>query len=87
MSSRDNPLEKDFSNNRDAGHTHAEVRENTLRRIQTAGSIVITPEIFEKMYLTPANKVKGDLRLKFANPTPLQDFPGQSQLIQLYMHI
>lgn len=86
MSSRDSPLEKD-SSNRDAGNTHAEVREDTLRRIQTTGSFVITAEIFEKMYLTPANKVKGDLRLKFANPTPLQVFPGQSQLIQLYMHI
>lgn len=70
MSTKDR-LEKDFSNSRDAGHTHAEIQDDTLRRIQTAGSFVITPEIFEKMYLTPPNKVKGDLRLKFANPTPL----------------
>lgn len=71
MSTNDGPQEKDVSNNRGGGHTHAEVLEDPIHRIQTAGSIVITPEIFEKMYLTPANKVKGDLRLKFANPTPL----------------
>lgn len=87
MSSEDSPVEKVSSNNRGAGHTHAEMRDDTLRRIQTAGSIVITPEIFEKMYLTPANKVKGDLRMKFANPTPLQVFPKKPQLILLYMHI
>jgi hypothetical protein len=87
MSTEDRPLEKDFSNSRDAGNSHAEIREDTLRRIQTAGSFVITPEIFEKMYLTPPNKVKGDLRLKFANPTPLQVFSEQTQPILLYMHI
>ncbi|OBT84462.1 hypothetical protein VE02_06454 [Pseudogymnoascus sp. 03VT05] len=81
MSTEDRSLEKDFSNSRDAGHTHTEIQGDTLRRIQTAGSFVITPEIFEKMYLTPPNKVKGDLRLKFANPTPLQVFPEQSQPI------
>ena len=42
-----------------------------ISRIRTAGAITIPPEIFEKLYLTPANKVKGDLRYKFANPTPL----------------
>ncbi|KFY50175.1 hypothetical protein V496_09536 [Pseudogymnoascus sp. VKM F-4515 (FW-2607)] len=51
MSTNDGPQERDFSNNRGAGHAHA--------------------EIFEKMYLTPANKVNEGLRLKFANPTPL----------------
>lgn len=83
MSTEDRPLEKDFSNSRDAGNTHAEIWEDTLRRIQTAGSFVITPEIFEKMYLTPPNKVKGDLRLKFANPTPLEVFSEQTQPILL----
>lgn len=52
-------------------HTHTETRENALRRIQTTSSITISPDIFEKIYLSPANNVKGDLRFKFANPTPL----------------
>jgi len=45
--------------------------ENALRRIQTAGSISISPELFEKIYLSPQNAVKGELRKTFANPTPL----------------
>jgi len=42
-----------------------------LKRIQTAGSISISPELFEKIYLSPQNAVKGDLRKTFGNPTPL----------------
>ena len=45
--------------------------ENTLERIRTAGSISISPELFEKLYLSPENRVKGDLRKTFGNPTPL----------------
>jgi hypothetical protein len=71
ISANGGPLEKDFSKNGGVGYSHTEAREDTLHRIQTAGSITISPEIFEKIYLTPANKVKGDLRFKFANPTPL----------------
>ncbi|KAH6677637.1 hypothetical protein B0J14DRAFT_690144 [Halenospora varia] len=61
------PLEKDFS----TVHSDHETRDESLARIRTAGSIAISPELFEKLYLTPAHKVKGDLRYKFANPTPL----------------
>jgi len=45
-------------------------QDDALHRIKTAGSITITPELFEKLYLSPQNQVKGDLRLTFANPTP-----------------
>ena len=45
--------------------------DNALRRIRTAGSISISPELFEKLYLSPENRVKGDLRKTFGNPTPL----------------
>lgn len=44
---------------------------NALRKIKTAGSISISPELFEKLYLSPENRVKGDLRKTFGNPTPL----------------
>src|SRR5262249_10208613 len=44
---------------------------DALKKIQTAGSISISPELFEKIYLTPQNRVKGDLRKTFGNPTPL----------------
>ena len=46
-------------------------RKDVLQRVRTAGSISISPELFEKLYLTPENKVKGDLRKTFGNPTPL----------------
>ncbi|KAF2035139.1 hypothetical protein EK21DRAFT_96916 [Setomelanomma holmii] len=38
---------------------------------QNAGSISISPELFEKLYLSPQNQVKGELRKTFGNPTPL----------------
>ncbi|KAI9745419.1 MAG: hypothetical protein M1818_000953 [Claussenomyces sp. TS43310] len=42
-----------------------------LGRSTTTGSISISPELFEKIYLSPPNVVKGDLRKTFGNPTPL----------------
>ncbi|CZT13968.1 related to Y.lipolytica GPR1 protein and Fun34p [Rhynchosporium agropyri] len=76
------PLEKDFSNNGYANgngsnsnsyHLNDTNMDNdtALRRIRTAGSISISPELFEKIYLSPQNAVKGDLRKTFGNPTPL----------------
>jgi uncharacterized protein len=64
------PLEKDFSRDHDHIPDHIGSDE-ALRRIRTAGSISISPELFEKIYLSPENKVKGELRKTFANPTPL----------------
>jgi uncharacterized protein len=46
-------------------------RDDALRRVRTAGSISISPELFEKLYLTPETKVKGELRKTFGNPTPM----------------
>jgi hypothetical protein len=34
-------------------------------------SLGISPELFEKLYLSPQNAVKGDLRKTFGNPTPV----------------
>jgi succinate-acetate transporter protein len=76
------PLEKDFShqngrqgyaNGGDTYHmsdTNMD-HESALKKIRTAGSISISPELFEKIYLSPQNAVKGDLRKTFANPTPI----------------
>ena len=33
--------------------------------------IVLTPEMFEKLYLNPGNNNTGDLRTTFGNPTPI----------------
>jgi len=76
------PLEKDFSNQHGGnGYTNGANsyhlndtnmdHEDALKRIRTAGSISISPELFEKIYLSPQNVVKGDLRKTFGNPTPV----------------
>ncbi|MCJ1335619.1 hypothetical protein MMC09_000891 [Bachmanniomyces sp. S44760] len=45
--------------------------EAALRKIKTAGALSISPELFEKIYLSPQNKVAGELRKTFGNPTPI----------------
>jgi len=77
------PLEKDFTRQtgnsepfNNSGDTYPMNDMNmgsgeALHRIRTAGSISISPELFEKIYLSPQNKVSGDLRKTFGNPTPL----------------
>ena len=52
----------------DGGHDD---KASGLPGLKTAKSFTISPELFEKMYLSPENKVKGDLRKTFGNPTPL----------------
>ncbi|KAH7133749.1 GPR1/FUN34/yaaH family-domain-containing protein [Dactylonectria macrodidyma] len=47
--------------------THNEI----LHRIHTSGSIPISPELFEQLYLAPKSHVKGQLRQTFGNPTPI----------------
>jgi len=49
--------------------------DTALRKIRTAGSISISPELFEKLYLSPQNNVKGELRKTVGNPTPLYVAP------------
>ncbi|KAF2673496.1 hypothetical protein BT63DRAFT_467024 [Microthyrium microscopicum] len=68
------PIHKDYGNGHSNGgdFLHPSMtQDQALHRIRTAGSISISPELFEKLYLSPANNVKGDLRKTFANPTPL----------------
>ena len=40
-------------------------------RLQHIESLSMSPELFEKLYLSPENKVKGELRGTFGNPTPV----------------
>lgn len=47
------------------------IGSDDLRRIRTAGTVSISAELFEKLYLSPQNVVKGDLRKTFGNPTPI----------------
>lgn len=48
-----------------------ESKEDALRKIRTAGSLSISPELFEKIYLSPKSRVHGDIRAIVGNPTPL----------------
>ncbi|MCJ1250300.1 hypothetical protein MMC30_007526 [Trapelia coarctata] len=66
-------LEKDYAaTNGNDNHVGPDMtNDQALRRIRTAGSISISPEQFEKLFLSPQNAVKGQLRSTFANPTPL----------------
>lgn len=45
--------------------------EDALKRVRTAGTISMSPELFEKLYLSPQTNVQGDLRKTVGNPTPL----------------
>ena len=52
-------------------HHNVHDEETALRRMRTAGSLTITPELFEKIYLSPKNQVSNNIRSTFGNPTPL----------------
>ena len=62
----DSKLEKDESYDFQNGINGAH-----LRQVPTEGSITLTPQMFERMYLSPQNRVHHDLRQTFANPTPI----------------
>ncbi|TKA72328.1 hypothetical protein B0A55_06753 [Friedmanniomyces simplex] len=42
-----------------------------LTQTQTIGGMTISPELFEKLYLTPKVPRVGDYNKRFANPTPM----------------
>lgn len=50
---------------------HANGNGAPLRQVPTEGSITLTPEMFERLYLSPQNRVHGDLRQTLGNPTPV----------------
>ena len=69
-------MEKNHVNNVDFSGNAYHIRDDespdsALRKIRTAGSLSISPELFEKIYLSPKNKVANDIRATFGNPTPL----------------
>ncbi|KAH7121569.1 GPR1/FUN34/yaaH family-domain-containing protein [Dactylonectria macrodidyma] len=55
----------------DGSKVQNEHRDEMLDRIQTAASISLSPELFEQLYLSPQNQVKGQLRQTLGNPTPV----------------
>ena len=63
----------------DHEHLHHDhhTEDSALRRMRTAGSVTITPELFEKIYLSPKNRVSNNIRSTFGNPTPLYVSSGE----------
>jgi len=59
-----------YDNHEHLHHDH-HTEESALRRMRTAGSITITPELFEKIYLSPKNRVSNNIRSTVGNPTPV----------------
>ena len=75
----------------DLHHDHHD-EDTALRRLRTAGSLTITPELFEKIYLSPKNQVSNNIRSTFGNPTPLcvlsLPFPAaETDLLQSYCRL
>ncbi|OQE19181.1 hypothetical protein PENFLA_c019G02497 [Penicillium flavigenum] len=53
---------------------HAEngdISSAAFERTRSRGSIMISPELFEKLYLNPKTPVAGNLRSIIGNPTPI----------------
>jgi hypothetical protein len=50
-------------------HHSSDEALNNLNRTNTFLSI--TPEMFEKLYLSPKTQIRGELRQTFGNPTPV----------------
>ncbi|KAK5632277.1 hypothetical protein RRF57_007991 [Xylaria bambusicola] len=48
-----------------------------IDRVKTTGTISLSPELFEQLYLAPKNHVNGQLRHTFGNPAPI----GQSDWV------
>jgi hypothetical protein len=42
-----------------------------LERLESTAPVRMSRQEYERLYLTPKLPVKGDLRKRFANPTPL----------------
>lgn len=56
---------------KDNAFDREETRDLALERLRSSGTVMMTPELFERLYLQPLSSVKGDLRKTFGNPTPL----------------
>lgn len=48
-----------------------EDHHEALNKVRSAASVSMTPELFEKLYLSPQTPIKGELRKTFGNPTAM----------------
>ncbi|KAJ8108350.1 hypothetical protein OPT61_g8233 [Boeremia exigua] len=50
-------------------NTHFESEEKL--RYELAKTVTLTPELYERLFISPKNDVPGDFRKRFGNPTPI----------------
>ena len=65
MSARDHYV----ANESPSRDTHFDNEEKL--RYELAKTVTLTPELYEKLFISPKTNVKGDLRSTFGNPTPV----------------
>lgn len=58
-------------NQKNHGYDPEAGRMEALKQFRSAASVSMSPELFEKLYLSPQTVVKGELRNTFGNPTPM----------------
>lgn len=63
------------------GDSDSDDRSAALNRFRTATSVSMSPELFEKLYLTPKNNSKSNLRATFGNPSPMCVCPPRNTLL------
>jgi hypothetical protein len=55
--------------------TQNDSRDEMMETVQPSVSVTMSPELYEQLYLSPKNQVKGELRQTFGNPTPIGVLP------------
>lgn len=52
-----------------SNNTHFDSEEKF--RYELAKTVTLTPELYEKLFISPKTPVAGDFRQRFGNPTPI----------------
>lgn len=52
-----------------SNNTHFDSEEKF--RLELAKTVTLTPELYERLFISPKTQVSGDLRTTFGNPTPI----------------
>lgn len=50
-------------------NTHFDSEEKF--RYELAKTVTLTPELYERLFISPKTQVSGDFRTRFGNPTPV----------------
>lgn len=66
--------EPDQSPYKDSGPDTNGDYKDAINQVRSAGSVVITSELFEKLYLSPQKPMKDGRAKTFGNPTPMYEY-------------